>query len=98
MVSLAARSHVNLSAKRRPAAPMDDTSEGDSMIPLIAAVMADVSSWGTRNPVSPSMTDSRIPGELAATTGVAHAAASRLLIPHPSFGDARAEAHARRRR
>ena len=36
------------------------------------------------------------PGEFDATTGVAHAAASRFVIPHPSFGDANASAHARR--
>jgi len=36
--------------------------------------------------------------ELAAMTGVAQAAASRLLIPHPSLGYASVEAHARRSR
>ena len=44
------------------------------------------------------ITDSRMPGEFAAITGVPQAAASRLLIPHPSFGDARVDAHARRKR
>jgi hypothetical protein len=33
-----------------------------------------------------------------ATTGVPHAAASRLVIPHPSFGDAKTSAQARRSR
>ena len=37
-----------------------------------------------------------MPGELDATTGVAHAAASRFVIPHPSLGDAKTRPHARR--
>ena len=47
-------------------------------------------------PVSPSRTDSRMPGELEATTGVPHAAASRFVMPQPSFGEANASAHERR--
>ena len=58
--------------------------------------IAATSPCGTRKPVSPSRTDSRMPGEFDATTGVAHAAASRFVIPHPSFGDANTSAHERR--
>src|SRR5688500_19025721 len=85
-VSSAARSHVNVSANRRPAMPSDSTSAGDTAMRDIAAAIASTSPWGTRKPVTPSRTDSRIPGESDATTGVAHAAASRFVIPHPSFG------------
>ena len=57
----------------------------------MTSAMARASPCGTRKPVSPSRTDSRMPGEFEATTGVAQAAASRLVIPHPSLGDANAK-------
>jgi len=95
-VSTAARSHVNVSAKRRPALPNESTTSRDPAMRRIAAAIARASPCGTRKPVSPSRTLSRMPGELEATTGVPQAAASMLVIPHPSLGEANSSDQARR--
>ena len=42
---------------------------------------------GTKYPVSPSFTTSRIPPVALATTGAPHAIASRLMIPNGSYTD-----------
>ena len=85
-----------LGERARLRRPARSTSSRDPAMRRIAAAIAGTSPCGTRKPVSPSRTDSRMPGEFDATTGVAHAAASRFVMPHPSFGDANTSAHARR--
>ena len=57
---------------------------------MIASASSSGRAGGTRSPVRPSSTTSRMPPTAEATTGVSHAIASRLMSPNGSYTDGQA--------